>query len=323
MNKGEFERLLEQQAKGKTTPEEEEAIRQAYKKIYFSQKPLQWNDRLAEDVKGRLEHNLASKMTLGKRNRPFIRLKPLVKVAAVLALVILGGFLAGKYVTLLPKAELITKRTTASQRATITLSDGTKVHLNVGSAITFPEQFYGEHRKVTLEGEAFFEVTRDVQKPFIVETASLSTKVLGTSFNINAHESQTEMVTVVSGKVQVSQTAKPEMKAILLPDEAVVFNRSSGSLNKQRADAGQVLDWKKEYIEFDKVSFKDAIRLLGQFYHTEIILENFQNDHCQIRAICKNNGIEHLLGQLQLLVDFDYRIQKDGSIVIDYHGCKK
>lgn len=322
MNKREFERLLDLQRNGETSPEEEESIRQAFKKIYFSQQPFDWNDALEDEIKGRIKKKIFANLSGGHKDVATRNWLPILKVAAILALVLLGGLLAEYYLPYPPNIELITKRTDQNQRATITLNDGTIVHLNVGSSITFPKQFKSGQRIVRLEGEAFFEVTRNEQKPFVVETTSLTTKVLGTSFNINAHDLNTETVTVISGKVQVSQTQNPDKQTILLAEEAAVFQRSSGSLEKQAADAEIVLNWTNDYIKFDMVSFDEAVRIISESYHIKINLENYISDSCKIRAICKSNGVENLLSQLQLLVDFDFQTSNEGNITINYRGCK-
>jgi transmembrane sensor len=133
-------------------------------------------------------------------------------------------------------ADLIWKKITTlrGQQMDVILSDGSSIRLLAGSTLVYPEPFAKNERKVFLEGEGFFKVSKDSTKPFIVETDHLQTRVLGTSFNITSYKDQQAVsVTVVSGKVAVSKNregAKQQI-AYLLPNERVIYNSDADSFN--------------------------------------------------------------------------------------------
>ncbi|RNL87768.1 hypothetical protein ED312_09845 [Sinomicrobium pectinilyticum] len=124
----------------------------------------------------------------------------------VILLILFGGWVVYYYDMLVPSTPVtISRETVAGQQAVHTLPDGTIVRLRTASTITFPESFKNMTREVELEGEALFEVAEDREKPFSVKAGELTVKVLGTSFNIRAYETENETaISVVSGKVLVS-----------------------------------------------------------------------------------------------------------------------
>ncbi|MGS2764730.1 FecR family protein [Sinomicrobium sp. M5D2P9] len=126
-------------------------------------------------------------------------------IGAIL-IVLLGGWAVWHYYVFVPSAPVIISRdTVAGRQAVHTLPDGTTVTLQSESTLTFPESFRNRIREVELEGEAFFEVAEDKEKPFSVKAGGLTLKVPGTSFNIRAYETEKKtVISVISGKVLVS-----------------------------------------------------------------------------------------------------------------------
>ncbi len=123
--------------------------------------------------------------------------------------------------------------TTTGERKEIVLPDGSKVWLSPSSALTYPYVFDNNKREVQLSGEAFFEVERAPEQPFIIYSGTIKTKVLGTSFNIQAYENQESIaVMVVTGKVKVSNDSE-ENDIELLPNQRAVFNKITDRLTKE------------------------------------------------------------------------------------------
>ncbi|AWW29700.1 hypothetical protein DN752_05940 [Echinicola strongylocentroti] len=323
MNKEDFRRLLWRQKEGKTSTEEDGLIQQIWTRIHDGQAPFGWEEEEEESVGKRIQEKIHSRIQVEEAVPTTVFWK-LMKVAAAVLVFLIGG--AGLWYLSssdAPATPLIVKTTGAGQRAKITLPDGSTVQLNVNTTLTYPQEFGEGLRTVSLEGEAFFEVERDTVRPFLVRSEGLETKVLGTSFNVNAYNGKQEMVTVKSGKVQVSQHDLPDNRVLLLPDEAVVFDGATASLLKQPFDADKVIGWKSGKLDFDMVPFDDVVATLEQYYHTDIILKNYEDGSCMIKAAYQNNGLTFILSGLQLLVDFEYEKQADDSIVITYKSCRK
>lgn len=169
------------------------------------------------------------------------------KIAAAIVAVVMIGFLV-KYLVndINTKAGIVEVITTDSVKV-FYLSDKTKISLNKSSRFTYPEKFMDSLRIVTLVGEAFFEVTPNLDKPFIVHSDQTQTRVIGTSFNIKAYEDENDIqITVVSGKVQVEMLNNTEFEPLKIEaGDQVFYNKSDGSVKKQKSNNAEFMWWKK------------------------------------------------------------------------------
>lgn len=147
------------------------------------------------------------------------------------------------------------------------LSDGTKVWLNADSRLKYPVAFARDKRKVWLEGEAYFEVAADSSSPFMVETALVGVKVLGTGFNVMAYrnEDRTE-VTLVHGKVDV-ETAQGN--ALLKPREQLVFQHDGGQQEVREVNVNTYISWKEGVLAFDAMPLSELADRLGRWYNID------------------------------------------------------
>ncbi len=148
------------------------------------------------------------------------------------------------------------------------LADGSKVYLNSESEIRFPTFFSEGERKVYLQGEAFFEVSPDKERPFIVNAGEINVKVLGTRFNVNAYTSEEAIrTTLVSGKVQVSDK-KDSMSAIISPGQQVVWE--GGKLLTREVDASAVTAWINGKFYFEEgATLEQITRQLQRWYDVD------------------------------------------------------
>ena len=153
----------------------------------------------------------------------------------------------------------------------IVLADGTQVWLNSATKLIFPQNFTGKERRVVLSGEAFFEVARDENKPFIVETSRMDVKVLGTRFNVNAY-TDNEMVstTLVDGSVEVaSGTQKP---ITLVPGEQAYGE--AGELEKREVNVRLYTSWIDGRFMFNNVELEEIAKQISRWYDVEIFFTN-------------------------------------------------
>jgi transmembrane sensor len=157
----------------------------------------------------------------------------------------------------------------------IELPDGTKVKLNHSSKLTYPSEFSRTNRVVNLTGEAFFNVTPDLNKPFTIKTNSASVMVLGTSFNIYAYsESSTVEVIVSTGKVELIEPGKSKKtdaeKILLLPGEKGTFDKLNRTLLKEKSINPNNLSWYTHEIEFKYSRLADVFQTLQRIYNIQI-----------------------------------------------------
>lgn len=146
----------------------------------------------------------------------------------------------------------------------LTLEDGTLVWVNASSQLKFPVKFKHDERRVILEGEAYFEVAHDAQRPFFVESRGSEVKVLGTHFNINAY-SHNVRTTLSSGKVQVSHSGN-----IIVLEPGEYANIVSGQLSKGKADLEHDLSWHNNQFYFKKETIAEIASTLSKWYDIQV-----------------------------------------------------
>ncbi|MEN7549562.1 FecR domain-containing protein [Rapidithrix thailandica] len=209
--------------------------------------------------------------------------------------------------------EWIEKFAPKGQKSTITLTDGSKIKLNSGSKIRFPKVFAKDIRKVYLEGEAFFDVEQDSTRPFIVHANNVSTKVLGTSFNIRSSSFHNNVeVALVSGHVEVMDL-QTDQKLRLIPNELAEVNRSTLQLKKRTFETEQLLGWKEGILQFREATFLEVVETLKNWYNVEIQYTQVPKTKA-LTAEFDNQSLDTVLQGLSFLMKFSYEIQ--GSKVI-------
>ena len=177
------------------------------KDIKLTDKFIHYSQRDNQDIPEEVKTSIWDKVKAETIDEPskVISMAPIWRVAASIAIVL--GIAIVLYLSQSTTGiNYLTKSTERGQKATITLSDGSTVRLNSESSITYPESFAEEIRELELVGEAFFDIKKDQDRPFIVSSHKIETTVLGTSFNINAYDSTAVSVALVSGKVKVNTT---------------------------------------------------------------------------------------------------------------------
>lgn len=152
----------------------------------------------------------------------------------------------------------------------ITLPDGTKVWLNAGSSLKYPMSFAKNERRVSLEGEAFFEVTKDSARPFKVLSKGQEIEVLGTAFNVNAYPDNTVIkTTLVNGKVKLSNHKRYSEAIYLLPGQQST-NSNNGKIQLANVDTAPFTAWKEGLFYFDETPLSDALQQIGRWYNVEV-----------------------------------------------------
>ena len=203
----------------------------------------------------------------------------------------------------------------------ITLPDGTKVWLNQGAILFYPEQFTGKRRSVKLEGEAFFEVVRNEDKPFFIETAQVGVQVLGTSFNLLSHpDSSTSCIQVKSGKVAFYENGKEAKGIELEKDQVGQFNSIDQSLTQTTLTDANYLAWKTKTLEFNNTSLKEVVRQVKRVYGKELHFNNPKLANCKLTASFKQEPVEHIYETLEILFDIETR-KENNKITLYGTGC--
>jgi len=276
-----------------------------------------------KDVWGKLEGRIHDAQNINfdaisntKKSKSFIVAlsESFYKVAAVLLILITATFFVyffnadNSNLSEIPVKDdtLITKYNPAGIKSTIVLPDKSKVKLNADSKLIFPESFTGQYRKVILDGEAFFDVTENPEKPFIVVTKNLTTEVKGTSFNINAYD-ENIYVAVESGLVS---TYKNNVDGLYIqPGEMAIYkpNAKSSYLTKRQFKADEIA-WKEGVMVFDNSSFQEVKETLMRWYGVEIILKRDIKFEKGINGNYKNATLKSVMESISYAGKFEYKI---------------
>jgi ferric-dicitrate binding protein FerR (iron transport regulator) len=162
-------------------------------------------------------------------------------------------------------------------RTNFYLPDGSTGRLNGGSSLRFPTQFRGKSRDVQLTGEAYFNVTPNPQKAFIVSTGKIDVKVFGTSFNVIAYaDEQTTEVTLESGKVEVFKKINNSIESLglLNPDESFIYNSLSDSSEINSVNTTEKLSWLDGKLTFKYEPFEEVVRKINRWYNVNIVIKD-------------------------------------------------
>lgn len=238
----------------------------------------------------------------------------LSKIAAVfiLAFTLAYSFLSDQSAT--DPASMQTIFVPPGQRAELTLTDGTKVWLNAKTTFTFPNKFTADSRNVTLDGEGYFDVTKDTQKPFIVKTEQYDIKVLGTEFNVTAYSGSSSFETaLLKGAVEVFSSTK-ETKVSLEPHMRTY--EENGILKKDTIEHENYFLWKEGLICFYDEPVDKMIEKLQLYYDVKIDVQNktLLEKHYSGKFRTKD-GVEHVLKVLQLNNKFSYEKDNDRNLI--------
>ena len=179
----------------------------------------------------------------------------------------------------------------------VVLCDGPEVWLNANSNFVYPTAFIGDERIVTLEGEAYFKVAKDPERPFIVKTKTVQTRVLGTEFNIRSYTPEDTHVVLINGKVEVSNT-KGGSYTRLYPGEDAHL-QSDGNFILAEVDLDSYVYWKDGYFYFDNVTLKDIMQNLGRWYNVNIEFRNKEAMEYKMHFISdRTKDLEHTISLL-------------------------
>ncbi|TKC08596.1 FecR family protein [Pedobacter frigoris] len=232
----------------------------------FKKNPKSWDEKTmgpAAEIRNSVLNRILGSMESEKKRKLIIRKN--ISIAASVMLVMGALWLGLNQYGFWKGSEEVIVKTDAHHLKNIVLSDGSIVWLNVNSTLSYPEDFHGDKREVSLlEGEAFFDVKHDAKKPFQVKAGKTLTNVLGTAFNINAYSwLETINVTVSKGKVAVNNE-------MLLPDQQAEYHKESGEISQKKLMASNVISWMVGKLAFNDQDFKTVASILEKKFNVSI-----------------------------------------------------
>ncbi|TYR34508.1 FecR family protein [Sphingobacterium phlebotomi] len=196
----------------------------------------------------------------------------------------------------------------------IHLPDGSKISLNSESVLSFPSSFEGNERKVVLQGEAYFEVAKNEDKPFFVSTSAMEIEVLGTTFNVKGYQDEDDIsTTLVEGSVKV----KTDKKDILLkPGQSAILNKASGAMHTKKADLTAETAWTKGYFMFNDDNIRSIMNQLSRWYDCEVVYRGDMKDKIYSGRILRRSDITEVLNMLEQTGTIKFQIEGRRVVVM-------
>ncbi|MEA3461037.1 MAG: FecR domain-containing protein [Bacteroidota bacterium] len=201
------------------------------------------------------------------------------------------------------------------------LEDGTRVIVNRHSRLSYTKSFNSEERKVSLSGEAWFEVARDTTMPFVIDAGAALVQVLGTSFNVNAYkENPTVDITVESGLVAMSAKEDDKDLIVMMAGSGGSYNKSQKELKLIPAADPNSISWKTRELYFEESTLQEVSELVNKVYDVNIIIMNQELASCPITVTFNDQTLEAILNVLELTLDLKVT-QTGDEIRLDGDGC--
>ena len=216
----------------------------------------------------------------------------------------------------------IVKQNPKGEKRTVFFSDGSKVILNAESKISYLKPFSINERVIRLEGEAFFEVTPDRNRPFVVKSGSLETRVLGTSFNVKAYPNDKRIeVAVKTGSVSVESLRQNPAKKhdeliVLSPREMASYSLETNRTTITEYDPLKVLAWSEGILYFDDATIEEFVTAVERWYGVEIIVDRDKPIAKGITGTFKDESLDQILEGTKGTSEFEYEFISAGKVLI-------
>ncbi|MDO6819834.1 FecR family protein [Zobellia sp. 1_MG-2023] len=207
---------------------------------------------------------------------------------------------------------LLMSTTSVGENKTIELSDGTVIMLNSNTSISYPSIFSTNNREVVLQGEAFFDVTHDANRPFIVKTdGGMKIHVLGTSFNVKSYPEDSHMeTTLVSGKVRVVEE-KDNKTVFLNPSQRATYIKKEDKIIIDKVDTEVFTAWREGKLVYDETPIREVISDLKRKYHISIAVASPTIMNYKYTGTFDNLTIEEILDLFEVSSPINYKLTQN------------
>lgn len=270
---------------GTLTPQEEKELGKwiladdSHKKYYYEMTEIALAAQASDNKSGEKAFERFLRRTGQSVQVPVRTLRPYLQIAASL---LIGVFLGITGLYLFNRDHFSTSATAMQtievpygSKSRVILADGTKVWLNAGSKFSCPGNFTGKNREVQLQGEGYFEVTRNPQRPFLVNTREIGVQVLGTKFNIKAYTGEKfATVTLAEGSIHFINKFQPDSSFTMKPGEQAVFNTDTRHTLLQKTSPEQACGWITGAHFFNELTFEEIANRLEKTYDVTFIFKN-------------------------------------------------
>lgn len=213
--------------------------------------------------------------------------------------------------------QIITQSLSNDKVKRLLLADGTTVYLMSGSSLTYPSSFSKQNiRNVELKGEAFFDVAKDKEHPFIVDLGAIGVKVVGTSFNISNYEENRDIdVVLKTGKIDLFEGAySPDVESVgILPNQLASYSKSNKQIVVKDVDPEKYTSWTEGTLMFVDDPLSVVFQRLEQWYNVEIDVLDPDINNFQFTMKIKSENLDQILDMLRFSTPFRYEMHRDSE----------
>ncbi len=275
-------------------------------------------DSAWEKLKNRIQKDEQTVPVMEEEKVRFLAFPAVLKFAATIVILLGIGFFSTKIYQKISNKDITLEYASLNNLGKeVVLPDGSKVVLNSDSKISYPKVFASNERRIKLEGEAFFNVTKNPDQAFIIEAKNAEVKVLGTSFNVNANIPGNKVeVFVESGLVQLSKKKNGNEKILINPGDIGVL--STGKLTKEENHNQNIIAWKTKEIVFHEDNLEDVIETLNKIYKTNIGCENQDVLKLRYTSTFRNQNIDSILNVICLTFNLKIESTEDQIYLVKH-----
>lgn len=234
------------------------------------------------------------------------------------AATVVGLLLSSLFYFNITKEVSLNSLATNSDIKEVVLADGSTVTINSNSQLNYPNSFKGDKREVILNGEAYFEITKNPQKPFIVKTNNLEIKVLGTKFNVDdfGGNSKLMQVNVVEGKVEVRSSSFQNSVITLIKGESALLDKEHGTFVKSTKMAANGAAWKTKTFAFNNSDLDEVLSSLAKAYKMKMEIKDSTLLNNHLTATFEKKDINFVMTIISSTFNLNYAIENE-TITID------
>jgi transmembrane sensor len=290
--------------------QEKELFAHWFSRLDLSEGKIFRDEEEEQALEKKMEQNLYDHFFNSSAPAKIFRIPSWLPAAAAAVLIVVAGL--GWFISVqktVPQSILAESFTHTGERKIITLPDGSKITLNNSSRLKFPQSFSRKMREVFLDGEAFFEVAHDKNRPFIVRAGKLNVQVLGTSFNIRHYDTdKTIDVVVATGRVGIH--AKNIKNSLMLtPGNRLTYNPLTGETEESTVNPVDYTAWQKGKLVFNNERLENICKQLQRWYGVRITIKTELLKNKRISLKQNNESLQTVLKVLAMTGDFKYEIK--------------
>jgi transmembrane sensor len=321
MNERNFSDLIRRYQSGTCTPQEKELVEKWLENRAESRQSEKLRPQEHEEILSSISTDLFDKIRSEEKQE--VNLSPWWRMAAAFTLIAVSSyFIWQAYRPSSTGVEILEVSTSPDQVRKLMLADGTIVWLKGNSAVTYPKEFSGHERNITLTGEALFEVAKDAEHPFIISSGDFKTTVLGTSFNLKTTPQNVEVL-VLTGKVSLTSASRPD-RIIVMPNQKASLSHVDQQLAKAEvkiAEQQQVMARTEYDMNFHDTRMDDVIQRIEQKFNVSTTLQDQALANCMITIDLTDQSLDRTLEMVSAILGFTYEID-DKAILIRGDGCE-